>query len=62
MPALEILAEIDGADAEMAGEGRADEFLVDQRLLLRHLRLRVLELGGVAVDVAWLIACVLTSF
>ena len=34
----EILAEIDGADAEMAGKRRAQEFLVEDGLLLGHLR------------------------
>ncbi len=34
----------------MAGEGRADELLVDHRLLGSHLRLGILEFGRVAVE------------
>ena len=46
----------------MAGERRAQDLLVDDRLLLRDLRLGVLQIGGVGVDVAWLTACILNCF
>ena len=46
----DILAEIDGANAEPAGEGRAQGLLRDHRLLLRDLRLGALQIGEVGVD------------
>ena len=46
----EILAEIDGADAEVAGERRAQHFLVEDRLLLGDLRLGVLQVGRVGIE------------
>ena len=49
-PGAEILAEVDGADAEMAGKRRAQEFLVEDRLLLGDLRLGVFQIGRVGVQ------------
>ena len=45
----QILADIDRADAEMAGERRAQHLLVDHRLLLLDLRARVLQVEVVDV-------------
>ena len=50
MPADEELAEIDLAQAELAGERRAQGLLVDDRLLLGDLRLGVAQVGLVVVD------------
>ena len=44
------MSEVDGANAEMTGKGRAQQLLVDDGLLLRHLRLRVLQVGGIGVE------------
>ena len=46
----EILAEIDRANAEMTGERRAQRLLVEDGLLLRDLRLGVLQVGGIGVE------------
>src|SRR6266542_5363701 len=46
----EELAEIDLAQAELAGEGSAQGLLVDDRLLLGDLRLGVAQVGLVVVD------------
>ena len=46
----EILAEVDGANAEVAGKRRAQNLLVEDRLLLGHLRLGVLQIGGVGIQ------------
>ena len=47
---VEVLAGIHRRDAELAAKGRANRFLVDQRLLLRDQRPLVLEIGGVGID------------
>ncbi len=48
----EILPKIDGANAEMAGKRSAQDLLVDDGLLLRHLRLGILQIGGVGIQAA----------
>ena len=50
VPGAEILSEVDGADAEVPGKRRAQTLLVDDGLLLRHLRLGVLQIGGIGIE------------
>ncbi len=56
---VEILPEVDAADAELAAERRADVVLLDTRIELPHGGLRLFELGFVLVecltrlDMAW---------
>ena len=45
----DVLAQIDLSHAELPGEGRADGFLVDHRLLRRHLGTGGLERAEIAV-------------
>ena len=46
----EILPNVDGADAEVSGKGSAQDLLVDDGLLLRHLRLGILQIGGIGIQ------------
>ena len=48
----EILPNVDGADAEVTGKRRAQDLLVDDGLLLRHLRLGVLQIGGIGIQLS----------
>ena len=49
VPAVQILPDIDRADAEMTGERRAQHLLVQHRLLLLDLRARVLQIEVVRI-------------
>ena len=47
---IDVLPRIDRGDAETSGKRRAHGLLVDERGLLRDLRLLALQVGGVRVE------------